>query len=136
MSVTRQLKKYTLQWDSYSYFAPNDDTETGGIYTQKIKIYAVGDYIFEVEFRVGEHRTLGILFCKVTTIDNYNNVSELNYSFGEFMTNKGAKLFSQFALNHFIETENWAVCPCFEPVDYFDGDPFTLAGDEIVSDLI
>ena len=86
MSAT--LSTYTLQWDSYSCWAPNDDTETGGIYTQKIKIYAVGDYTFEVEFRVGEGRTLGILFCKVTAIDNYNNVSELNYSFGEFMTNR------------------------------------------------
>ena len=130
------LSTYTLQWDSYSYFAPNDDTETGGIYSQKIKIYAVGDYTFEVKFRVGEGRTLGILFAEVTTIDNYNNVSEENLSFGEFVTNKGAKLFAQFALNHFIETETWAVCPSFEPVEYTDGDPYTLAGDEIVSELM
>ena len=134
MSAT--LSTYTLEWDSYSYSAPNDDTETGGIYTQKVKIYAVGDYTFEVEFRVGEYRTLGILFCKVTTIDNYNNVSELNYSFGEFMTNKGAKLFAQFALNRFIESEKWDVCPSFQAVDYINGDPYTLAGDEIVSELM
>lgn len=135
MPITRQLSKYTLQWDSYSQWESNDN-ETGGIYTQKVKIYAVGDYTFEVEFRVGEGRTLGILFCKVTAIDNYNNVSELNYAFGEFMTNRGAKLFAQFALNHFIETETWSVCPSFDPIEYINGDPYTLAGDEIVSTLI
>lgn len=136
MTVTRQLSKYTLEWDSYSYFAPNDDTETGGIYSQKVTIHAVGDFKFEVSFRVGEGRTLGILFAEVVSIDNYNNVSESNYSFGEFTTNKGAKLFAQFALNHFIETETWSVCPSFESVDYINGDPYTLAGDEIVSTLI
>jgi hypothetical protein len=55
---------------------------------------------------------------------------------GQFHTNKGAKLFAQFALNHFIETETWSVCPSFEAVDYIDGDPHTLGGDEIVSELI
>jgi hypothetical protein len=134
MSAT--LSTYTLQWDSYSYFAPNNDTETGGIYSQKVKIYAVGGYTFEVEFRVGEGRTLGILFCKVTTIDDFNNVSELNYSFGEFNTNTGAMLFAQFALDRFIDTEKWDVCPSFEPVDYIDGEPYTLAGDEIVSTIM
>ena len=136
MTITRQLSKYTLEWNSYSYFAPNDDTETGGIYSDKVTVYAVGDYRFEVSFRVGDGRTLGILFAEVVMIDNYSNVSELNYSFGEFTTNKGAKIFAQFALNNFIETEKWSVCPSFEPVEYINGDPYTLGGDEIVSTLI
>ena len=136
MTATLQRSKYALKWDSYSYFATNDETETGGIYSQKVTIHAVGDYRFEVSFRVGDGRTLGILFAEVVMIDNYSNVSESNYNFGEFTTNKGAKLFAQFALNNFIETETWSVCPSFEPVDYIDGDPYTLGGDEIVSTLI
>ena len=137
MSVTRQLSKYTLEWNSYSQFAPDaTPCRHGGIYTQKVKIYAVGDYTFEVEFKVGEWRTLGILFAKVTTIDNYNNVSELNYSFGEFRTDEGAMLFAQFALNRFIESERWDVCPSFQAIEYINGDPYTLSGDEIVTGLI
>lgn len=133
MSVT--LSKYTLQWDSYSQFAPDDD-DIGGIYTQNVKFCAVGDYIFEVSFRVGQGRQLGILFCEVVITTPEKWVEKRHYAFGEFMTNKGAKLFAQFALNRFIESEKWDVCPSFEPVDYIDGDPYTLGGDEIVSTLI
>jgi hypothetical protein len=133
--MTLTLAKYNLTWDCYSQFAPKDD-DIGGIYTDYIHFDAVGDYHFAVSFRVGEGRQLGILFCEVVIATPEKWIEKRHYAFGQFNTNLGAKLFSQFALNHFIETENWAVCPSFEPVDYFDGDPFTLAGDEIVSDLI
>ena len=135
MSITRQLSKYTLQWDCYSQFAPKDD-EIGGIYTDCIHFDAVGDYHFAVAFRVGQGRQLGILFCEVVITTPEKWIEKRHYAFGQFNNNLGAKLFSQFALNHFVETENWAVCPSFEPVEYDDGDPFTLTGDEIVSDLI
>ena len=68
MTATLQRSKYALKWDSYSYFVTNDETETGGIYSQKVTIHAVGDYRFEVSFRVGDGRTLGILFAEVVMI--------------------------------------------------------------------
>lgn len=114
---------------------PKDD-EIGGIYTDYVHFWAVGNYKFEVAFRVGEGRTLGILFCEVNVTDSEFYTHKRHYAFGQFYTNKGAKLFAQFALNHFIETETWSVCPSFECVEYLNGDPHTLAGDEIVSELI
>jgi len=134
MSVTRQLSKYTLQWDSYGHELNDDDI--GGIYTDYIHFDSVADYHFAVSFRVGEGRQLGILFSEVVITTPEKWVEKRHYAFGEFMTNKGAKLFAQFALNRFIESEKWDVCPSFEPVEYTDGDPYTLGGDEIVSTLI
>ena len=129
------LSRYELSWDCYSQWMPKDD-EIGGIYTDYVHFWAVGNYKFEVAFRVGEGRTLGILFAEVNVTDPEFYTHKRHYAFGQFHTNKGAKLFAQFALNHFIETETWSVCPSFECVDYLNGDPHTLGGDEIVSELI
>ncbi len=132
MSITRQLSKYTLQWDCYSQFAPKDD-DIGGIYTEYVHFDAVGDYHFAVSFRVGEGMQRGFLFCELVITTPEKWVEKRHYAFGQFYTNLGAKLFSQFALNHFIETENWEVCPSFEPVEYKDGYAFTLDGDILVN---
>lgn len=128
-----KVSRYDLSWDAYWSYA--DQPELGGIYTDCVHFDALGDYHFAVAFRVGEGRTLGLLFCEVVIIEPDRYVTKRHYCFGQFHTNKGAKLFSQFALNHFIETETWSVCPAFEPVEYIDGDPHTLGGDEIVSEL-
>ena len=131
MSVT--LSRYNLSWDCYSQWG---EPELGGIYTDCVHFDTVDDYHFAVSFRVGDGRQLGLLFAEVVMV--YPNImtSKLHYCMGQFNTNKGAKLFAQFALNHFIATETWSVCPSFQCVDYIDGDPYTLGGDEIVSDLI
>ena len=131
MSV--RLSRYNLSWDCYSQWG---EPELGGIYTDCVHFDTVDDYHFAVSFRVGDGRQLGLLFAEVVMV--YPNImtSKLHYCMGQFNTNKGAKLFAQFALNHFIETETWSVCPSFQCVDYIDGDPYTLGGDEIVSGLI
>jgi hypothetical protein len=126
---------YTLTWDSYSQWAPKDD-EISGIYSNYVHFYAVGDVKFEVSFRVGEGRQLGLLFVDVVMSESGEYDHKMHYCLGQFYKNSGAKLFAQFALNHFIETETWSVCPSFQPVDYIDGEPCTLGGDEIVSELI
>jgi len=129
------LSRYTLSWDCYSQWMPKDD-DIGGIYTDSVHFDTVDDYHFAVSFRVGEGRTLGILFCEVVMIyPNRIDTSKVHYAFGQFFTNEGAKLFAQFALNHFIETEKWLVCPSFQCVDYIGGEPHTLGGAEIVSEL-
>lgn len=127
------LSRYNLSWDCYSQWG---EPELGGIYTDTVNFYAVGDYQFAVSFRVGDGRTLGILFCEVVITEPDRYITKRHYAFGQFRTNNGAKLFAQFALNNFIETENWAVCPSFEPLDYIDGTPYTISGDEIVSDCM
>ena len=129
------LSRYELSWDCYSSWMPKD-TEIGGIYSNYVHFHAVGDYKFEVSFRIGEGRQLGLLFCEVNVTEPDSYVTKRHYCFGQFHTNKGAKLFAQFALNHFIETETWSVCPSFECVDYIDGEPYNLSGEEIVSELI
>jgi hypothetical protein len=134
--MTTTLSRYTLTWDCYSQWTPKDD-EIGGIYTDSVHFDTVDEFHYVVSFRVGEGRQLGLLFAEVVMIyPNRIDTSTLHYCMGQFHTNSGAKLFAQFALNHFIETETWSVCPSFECVDYIDGDPCTLGGDEIVSDLI
>jgi len=122
-----------LTWRSYG--SDSNEPELGGIYSDTVRIDSDYDqYSYRVSFIVGEGaRDLGILFCIVETYESINFVGELKYCMGEFKTNEGAKLFSQFALNHFIQTETWAVCPSFEPVDYIDGIPHYLNGDEVVS---
>ena len=127
--------RYALNWEAYSSWPPADD-EIGGIYTDYVHFHAVGGYKFEVSFRIGEGRQLGLLFAEVVTTNTQGDYSKLHYCMGQFYTNNGAKLFAQFALNHFIETENWSVCPSFQPVDYNDGVPCTLGGDEILSEII
>jgi len=132
---TATLNRYTLNWEAYSSHPPAND-EIGGIYTDYVHFYAVGGYKFEVAFRIGEGRQLGLLFAVVIMTNDQGDDSRMHYCLGQFYKNSGAKLFAQFALNHFIETETWSVCPSFEPVDYIDGEPYTLGGDEIVSELI
>ena len=129
-----KVNRYDLVWDAYWSFS--GEPELGGIYSNYVHIYAVGDYKFEVSFRVGDGRTLGVLFCEVNVTDQDNYVTKRHYAFGQFYTNKGAKLFAQFALHHFIETETWLVCPSFEAIEYLNGEPYTLTGDEIVSEKI
>ena len=129
------MSNYSLNWQSYSQWMP-EDTEIGGIYTDEITFHALGDYTFRVTFRVGECATLGILFCEVEVTEPDSYVTKRHYAFGQFHTNRGAKIFAQFALNRFIETETWDVCPSFEPIDYINGEPYTLKGEEIVSSII
>jgi hypothetical protein len=134
--TTATLNRYTLNWEAYSTWPPADD-DIGGIYTDCVHFYAVGGYKFEVSFRIGEGRQQGLLFCEVVMVyPNRIDTNKLHYCMGQFYKNSGAKLFAQFALNHFIETETWSVCPSFQPVDYIDGEPCTLGGDEIVSEII
>ena len=133
------MTNYSLSWHTYSQWG--DISEIGGIYTDTVHInvgdlHNVGNYTFDVAFRVGDGRQLGLLFVDVLLTDVDFFQTKVTYCMGQFYKNKGAKLFAQFVLNHFIETETWEVCPSFEPVDYINGDPFTLDGDEIVSDLI
>lgn len=134
-TITEPRARYVLSWDSYSQWAPTDD-EIGAIYSDCVHIHAIGNVQFQVTFRVGTGRQLGLLFTDVVCIDNDFYQNKVTYCMGQFHTNKGAKLFAQFSLNHFVETETWLVCPSFEPVDYINGDPYTLAGVEIVSDII
>ena len=134
-ATTATLNRYTLNWEAYSSWPPTDD-EIGGIYTDYVHFHAIGGYKFEVSFRIGEGRQLGLLFAVVIMTNDQGDDNRMHYCMGQFHKNSGAKLFAQFAMNHFIETESWSVCPSFEPVDYIDGEPCTLGGDEILSELI
>ena len=118
-----------LTWDQTTQWA--SEPEIGSIYTQAIKV-EIYDRIYNVEFHVGDGRTLGLLFCTVSSDDWYT----LHYCFGQFHRNEHAKKFAQFALEHFAETENWGIVPSFQPIDWIDGEPNTLGGDEIVSELL
>lgn len=122
-----------LSWDTYWQWEGEPDV--GGIYTDTVSFWTDDKYKFTVSFRVGEGRTLGILFAEVVTVNPQLEMRKMHYCLGQFYRNSGAKLFAQFALDHFIETETWSVCPSFHAVDYIDGDPFTLSGDEIVSEI-
>lgn len=130
---------YSLSWNTDSQWS--NIPEIGGVYTDTVHInvndlHDVGNYTFDVTFRIGEGRQLGLLFVDVVLTDIDFFKSNVTYCMGQFNNNKGAKLFAQFVLNHFVETETWEVCPSFEPVVYINGDPFALDGVEIVSDFI
>jgi hypothetical protein len=127
--------RYTLNWEAYSSWPPADD-DIGGIYTDCVHFDAIGGYHFAVSFRIGQGRQLGLLFAEVVTTNTQGDYSKLHYCMGQFYKNSGAKLFAQFALNHFIDTETWSVCPSFQAVDYIDGEPYTLGGEEIISEII
>lgn len=131
MSAT--LSRYTLDWQNGTQWA--NMPELGDIYTDEVTFYTVDNYRYDVSFSVGSGRRIGILFVTVDQQDPQGYNSSMTYCLGQFYSNEGAMLFAQFALNHFIETEKWSVCPGFQYVDYIDGDPHTLAGDEIVSEL-
>jgi hypothetical protein len=122
-----------LSWDAYWQWA--GEPELGGIYTDTVSFWTDDNYKFTVSFRVGEGRTLGLLFAEVVTINPQFEMSKMHYCLGQFYRNSGAKVFAQFALDHFMQTETWSACPSFHCVDYIDGDPFTLSGDELVSDI-
>ena len=130
--MTATLSRYTLEWD-----ASRGDAipELGYIYTQEVTFYTVDGYRYDVSFTVCDGRRLGVLFVTVDQQDPHGYNQTMNYCLGQFYNNQGAIKFAQFALNHFIETETWSVCPSFQAVDYIDGDPCTLGGDEIVSEL-
>ena len=127
---TPTLSKYELQWDQTTQW--ENFPELGSIYTQEIVIHTIGNVTFIVSFHVSDVSSrLGFLFAEVRTIDIYGNETAMHYCFGQFHTNVGAMKFAQFALNHFIEWENWGVCPNFTPIDWTNGDPTDLAGNEI-----
>jgi len=131
MSVT--LSRYNLEG---SACRSDDILEQGYIYSVEGNFLTVDGYRYVVSFDVGDGRVLGLLFVTVLSVDPHGYSHTLNYCLGQFYNNQGAIKFAQFALNHFIETETWSVCPSFEPITYMDGNPHTLGGDEIVSELI
>jgi hypothetical protein len=128
--MTATLSSHQLQWDQTTQWA--NFPELGYIYTQTVTVEDDDKYSYQVAFHVSDVlRRLGMLFVEVKTIHETDSQT-LNYCLGEFNTNKGAMKFAQFALDNFIEHKNWAVCPSFKYVDWVGGDPYDLAGDEIV----
>jgi hypothetical protein len=131
MSAT--LSRYTLEW---SATRGDDIPDEGYLYTQEVTFYTVDNYRYVVSFNVDDGRRLGLLFATVEQKDPQGYSHTLNYCLGQFYTNAGAIKFAQFAFDHFVSEQNWKVCPSFEAVDYIDGEPYTLAGDEIVSEIV
>lgn len=131
--MTTTLAPCKLSWDAYWQW--DGEPEIGGIYTDTVSFYTDDNYKFTVSFRVGEGRTLGLLFAEVVTTNPQFEMSKMHYCLGQFYRNSGAKVFAQFAFDHFMQTETWSACPSFNCVDYINGDPFTLSGEEIVSDI-
>jgi len=131
--MTATLSRYTLNWINGTQWA--NFPELGSIYTDSVRIYSIDEAYYDVRFSVEDGRRLGLLFVEVASHDCDGYAYTRSYCLGQFHKNDGAIKFAQFALNHFIETETWSVCPSFQAVDYIEGDPHTLAGDEIVSEL-
>ena len=128
-ATTPTLSKYELQWDQTTQW--DNFPELGSIYSQEIVIHAIGDVTFIVSFNVSDVSTrIGFLFAEVKMIE-FGIDNAMHYCFGQFHTNLGAMKFAQFALNHFIEWENWGVCPNFTPIEWINGDPIDLAGNEV-----
>jgi hypothetical protein len=127
------LSRYTLNWQNGTQWS--QFPELGSIYSDQVTFYTVDGYRYNVSFLVNDGRQLGLLFVDVEQEDPQGYNQTLRYSLGQFYSNDGAIKFAQFALDHFIDTETWSVCPSFQYVDMIDGDPFTLAGDEIVSEI-
>ena len=132
--MTATSTRYKLEWQNGTQWA--NFPELGDIYTNEVTFYTVDGYRYNVTFKVDSGRRLGVLFVDVDQQDPQGYNTSVTYCLGQFYTNDGAMLFSQFALNNFIETEKWLVCPSFNAVDYINGEPYTLAGDEIVSEII
>ena len=132
--MTATSPRYKLEWQNGTQWA--NFPELGDIYTNQVTFYNVDGYRYNVTFKVDSGRRLGVLFVDVVQQDPQGYNTSVTYCLGQFYTNDGAMLFSQFALNNFIETEKWLVCPSFNAVDYINGEPYTLAGDEIVSEII
>jgi hypothetical protein len=123
----------TLQWENGTQW--ENFPELGSIYTQEYKVSNDDEGFYRVSFTVEDGRRTGLLFVDVESHDCDGYAHTTHYCLGQFHTNQGAIKFAQFAFEHFIETETWSVCPSFEPVDYIDGEPYTLRGEEIVSEL-
>ena len=122
-----------IQWENGTQWA--NFPELGSIYTQSMLVFDEYEGKYSVSFSVGEGRRIGMLFVEVESYDCDGYAHTLNYCLGQFYTNEGAIKFAQFAFEHFNEEFNWKVCPSFQAVDYIDGEPHTLGGDEIVSEL-
>jgi hypothetical protein len=131
--MTATLSRYTLNWQNGTQWS--QFPELGSIYSDQVTFYTVDGYRYNVSFLVNDGRQLGLLFVDVEQEDPQGFNQTLRYSLGQFYSNDGAIKFAQFALDHFIETETWSVCPSFQYVDMIDGEPYTLAGDEIVSEI-
>jgi hypothetical protein len=132
--MTATLSCPILQWENGSRW--DSFPELGTIYTDQVSFHTVDNhYQYKVSFLVNDGRQLGLLFVDIESQDCDGYGETRRYCLGQFYTNTGAIKFAQFALDHFIETETWSVCPSFQYVDMIDGDPFTLAGDEIVSEI-
>jgi len=125
--------RYTVNWNNGTQWASMP--ELGAIYSDPIQFWTVDNYRYTVTFHIGEGRTLGLLFAEVEQINPDFMSQTMHYCFGQFYSNSGASKFAQFAIDHFIETETWSVCPWFEAIDWIDGTPYTLTGDELVSDI-
>ena len=132
--MTATLSCPTLNWINATRW--DNFPELGSIYTDQVKFFTIDNqYQYTLSFLVNDGRQLGLLFVDVEQEDPEGYSHPLRYSLGQFYTNDGAIKFASFALNHFYDTETWSVCPSFQFVDMIDGDPFTLAGDEIVSEI-
>jgi hypothetical protein len=116
------------QWDNFP--------ELGSIYTQSMLVFDEYEGKYNVSFSVGDGRRMGILFVDVESYDWDGYAHTMHYSLGQFYTNEGAMKFAQFAFEHFCLEFNWKVCPSFQCLDYIEGDPHTLAGDEVVSEIV
>jgi hypothetical protein len=132
--MTATLSRYTLNWVNGTQW--ENFPELGSIYTDQVSFHTVDNhYRYNLSFFVNDGRQLGLLFVDLESQDCDGYSENRRYCLGQFYTNTGAIKFAKFALAHFIETETWSVCPSFQYVDMIDGDPFTLAGDEIVSEI-
>lgn len=131
--MTATLSRYNLNWVNGTQW--ENFPEIGSIYSEEVTFYTVDGYRYNVSFLVNDGRQLGLLFVDVEQEDPQGYSQTLRYCLGQFYNNPGAIKFAKFALDHFIETETWSVCPSFQYVDMIDGEPFTLAGDEIVSEI-
>jgi hypothetical protein len=132
--MTDTLSCPILQWENGTQWS--QFPELGSIYSEEVTFFTIDNhYKYVVSFKVADGRRLGLLFVNVHAQDSDGYVQNMQYCLGQFYTNTGAIKFASFALGHFYDHENWAVCPGFQSVDHIDGDPFTLAGDEIVSEI-
>ena len=123
-----------IEWENGTQWA--NFPELGSIYTQSLLVFDEDEGKYNLSFHVGDGRRMGLLFAEVESYDCDGYSHTLNYCLGQFYTNEGAIKFAQFAFEHFCSEFNWKVCPSFECVDYIDGEPYTLAGDEIVSEIV
>jgi hypothetical protein len=123
-----------IEWENGTQWA--NFPELGSIYTQSMLVFDEYEGKYNVSFSVGDGRRLGVLFVDVESYDCDGYAHTMHYSLGQFYTNEGAMKFAQFAFEHFCLEFNWKVCPSFQCLDYIDGEPYTLAGDEVVSEIV